>query len=262
MKLSVTKKKVERVQRLLGFEGMLAVDCQEQGGGVVMLWKHQNEVKLNSFSLNHIDVVYFVHGWRSFRLVGFYVKPNRSQIRVTWDLIRHLSRDNNLPWCLIDDLNNVPRQSDKRGGRQYMLWLIQGFQSVLEDCDSKDMDMFGHPYTWERGRGTSNWMEVLLDRALISSDWAQIFQDARLTNLEVSTSDHCPILLEPKVENITRGVKMFRFENAWLREPMCQKIIEESWVEDESASLQHKLKSCSKRLMNWGKEITGNLEKE
>lgn len=52
-----------------------------------------------------------------------------------------------------------------------------------------------------------------------------VFKDVTLTNLEVSTSDHCPLLLEwCKTQQIVR-IHHFRFENAWLREPMCEQLV-------------------------------------
>lgn len=121
------KDRVEGVQKHLGFEGMLAVDCQGQGGELAILWKTKNEVTINSYSINHIDAVVSILGWRSFRLTGLYGEPNKTRIRSTWDLIRHLAMDNNLPWCLIGDMNNVLGQVEKRGGRLYPSWLIEGF---------------------------------------------------------------------------------------------------------------------------------------
>lgn len=58
------------------------------------------------------------------------------------------------------------------------------------------MDLIGYPFTWERGSGTADHVEVRLDRALVSIDFMHKFPEAKLINLEISTSDHCPILLE------------------------------------------------------------------
>lgn len=90
-------------------------------------------------------------------------------------------------------MNNVLSQEDKRGGRPYPQWLISGFQAVIDDCSLHDMDLEGYPYTWERGHGSEDWIEVRLDRALVSTLFLQSFSESKLTNLEVSTSDHCPL---------------------------------------------------------------------
>ncbi|XP_030494912.1 uncharacterized protein LOC115710701 [Cannabis sativa] len=64
----------------------------------------------------------------------------------------------------MGDLNNVCSHEDKRGGNRYPKFLIQGFQQALNDSGLQDMELCGCPFTWERGRGTSHWVEVRLDR--------------------------------------------------------------------------------------------------
>lgn len=91
MKLYVKKKKVEKA---IGFEGMIAVDCQGQGGGLALLWKNKEDITLHSYSINHIDVVVSVQGWNQFRLTGLYGEPNRAKRKSTWDLIRLLYSQN------------------------------------------------------------------------------------------------------------------------------------------------------------------------
>lgn len=165
-----------------------------------------------------------------------------------------------LPWCLIGDMNNVLSQLDKQGGRPYPQYLIQGFRDVVEECNLMDMDLIGYPFTWERVTETSERIEVRLDRALISADFLNIFKDAKLLNLEVTTSDHCPILLETHKVNIVAQEKRFRFENAWLREPMCQKVVEDVWNNSSNQSFYAKIEECSEILSKWGKEITGSFK--
>lgn len=67
------------------------------------------------------------------------------------------------------------------------------------------------------------------------------FKDATLTNLEVSTSDHCPLLLEFYKSQQTIQPKRFRFENAWLREPMCKLLVEDVWVRNQGRTFYDKI---------------------
>ncbi|KAM6569512.1 hypothetical protein CsatB_017497 [Cannabis sativa] len=81
------------------------------------------------------------------------------------------------------------------------------------------MESCGYPYTWERGQGTPNWTEGRLDRSLVNQGWLTMFNTTKLYNLEVSTSDHSPILMELTSSFVEPRVRRFLFENAWLREP-------------------------------------------
>lgn len=64
---------------------------------------------------------------------------------------------------MIGDFNNVMDQKGKNGGDAYPRLLVEGLNKALLDAWLIDMELIGHQYTWERGRGTLNWMEVRLD---------------------------------------------------------------------------------------------------
>uniref|UniRef100_A0A803QQJ5 Reverse transcriptase n=1 Tax=Cannabis sativa TaxID=3483 RepID=A0A803QQJ5_CANSA len=101
------------------------------------------------------------------------------------------------------------RLTDKKGGVPYPDWLLEGFHQALVDSKLCDFNLSGYPYTWEKGRTSLNWIEVRLDRALVSQSWLSVFHSAKLTNLELTSSDHCPILLEPTVNNFVPVKKQF-----------------------------------------------------
>ncbi|XP_074342035.1 uncharacterized protein LOC141679431 [Apium graveolens] len=239
---------------------MVTVESYGQSGGVALLWRNKDEVVLKSLNKNHIDVVIKSKGGLEYRLTGIYGEPDMSKRKETWDLIRRLSAVNSLPWCLIGDMNNVLSQNDKRGGRPYPQYLLQGFQAILNDCELIDMDLCGYQYTWERGSDSENSIEVRLDRALVTQDFLSMFTNARLTNLEVSTSDHCPLWLETQIAVHLKVTKSFRFENAWLREPMCYQLVENVWNRGSDRSFFDKLLRCTELLSAWGQEVTGSFK--
>ncbi|KAK1365325.1 hypothetical protein POM88_040886 [Heracleum sosnowskyi] len=117
------------------------------------------------------------------------------------------------------------------------------------------MTLVGHKYTWERGRGTTDWTEVRLDRALTTSLWLNLFPLAKLYNLEGSTSDHSPLLLVPQQKPLFNTQRRFRFENAWLTKPMCEQLTKDVWESTEGWSIQAKIEKC-------GDTLTGDLISE
>lgn len=192
------RNKLEWISNKLGFEGLVTADPQGRSGGIALLWKEEHNARLLSFSRHHIDMEINIAGLIPWHLTGLYGEPDRAQRKKTWDLLRHLAQDSNLPWCCIGDLNNVVSQADKYGGAPYPQWLIEGFNETLLDTGVYDMNLVGHQYTWERGRGTEDWTEVRLDRVFTNSSWIELFPLAKLYNLESSTSYHSPLLLIPQ----------------------------------------------------------------
>lgn len=243
------------------FQGMLMVEAQGRSGGLALFWKENDQVKLLSLSQNHIDVEITIRGMLTWRLTGFYGEPNQNQRRRTWDLLRHLARDSNLPWVTMGDMNNIVSQLDKRGGTAYPQKLIDGFNAVLEETGLQDMELYGHQFTWERGRNTENWLEIRLDRALVTNGWYGLFPLAKLYRVEGSPSDHSPIFLEPKANLVQQGKKRFRFENAWLTEPLCMQIVKDNCEYNKHANILHKVQQCGEKLEIWGRELTGCFSK-
>ncbi|XP_063950676.1 uncharacterized protein LOC135153017 [Daucus carota subsp. sativus] len=109
--------------------------------------------------------------------------------------------------------------------------LLDGFRRVIDDCLLLELDLSGGKYTWEKSRGTSNWVRERLDRAFVSRSWLSQFPMCHLSVHHTSCSDHDPINLD--LLNVTCSMKRFRFrfENTWLEEPSFRKEVTEYWLE-------------------------------
>ncbi|KAF4379184.1 hypothetical protein G4B88_010578 [Cannabis sativa] len=109
--------------------------------------------------------------------------------------------------------------------------------------------------------GTSNWVEIRLDKALVSSLWLDSFPSAILTNGDFSSSDHTPLFLDISPAAPTVLVHHFRFENAWTREPLCAQIVQACWDNNAQLPLLEKISICSKQLEDWGRSLTCNFKR-
>ncbi|XP_074323490.1 uncharacterized protein LOC141660405 [Apium graveolens] len=144
-------------------------------------------------------------------------------------------------------MNNMLSQNDKKGGRQYPQWLIQGFSDVLQDYNLIDMDLSGYQFTCERDLRTYDSIEVRLNRELISPSFQNLFSDAKLINLEISTSYHFPLLLKLGMNKYVHQEKPFRIENEWLKEPY-QQIFQDVWTINSQFTFYEKLTECTNVL--------------
>lgn len=125
---------------------------------------------------------------------------------------------------------------------------------------SRGHDLIGHQYTWKRSTGTADLIETRLDRAMTSKEWLHIFPLAKLYNLDGAPSDHRPFQLEPNLKTRNCGSKKrFRFENAWLTEPLCRQLVKDEWENNNSIGVQEKIKQCGEKLEAWGTELTDNF---
>ncbi|XP_074352660.1 uncharacterized protein LOC141691805 [Apium graveolens] len=75
---------------------------------------------------------------------------------------------------------------------------------------------------------------------------------AKVYNLEGSPSDHSPLLVVPEQKTSGNKKKQFRFENAWLTEPICFQIVRD---EKDNDNVIQKVERCAENLDIWGREI-------
>ncbi|XP_074324099.1 uncharacterized protein LOC141661017 [Apium graveolens] len=122
---------MEELRSKLNFEGFIAVEPQGKSGGYSHVLARYGEGHADKLSKNYIDILINMGENKEWRLTGIYGEPSRTEKFKTYELLRNLSRDANLPWCLIGDFNNVTSQVDKRGGAAYPNNLIEGFNEGL-----------------------------------------------------------------------------------------------------------------------------------
>lgn len=77
------KYRMEQVRARLGYQGLIVVEAEGRSGGLALLWRETDQVNLISLSQHHIDVEVCISGTQTWRLTGFYGKPNRSQRKKT-----------------------------------------------------------------------------------------------------------------------------------------------------------------------------------
>uniref|UniRef100_A0A803Q5E7 procollagen-proline 4-dioxygenase n=1 Tax=Cannabis sativa TaxID=3483 RepID=A0A803Q5E7_CANSA len=75
-----------------------------------------------------------------------------------------------------------------------------------------------------------------------------------------SSSDHSPIMLKPEtvLGGAARG--LFRYENAWHREPLCHQIVIDVWNSNQQPDIMEKIAICGKQFSSWGRNLTGNFK--
>lgn len=127
-----------------------------------------------------------------------------------------------------------------------------GFADTLDYCGLADLGMSGYAFAWERGRGKANWVQERLDHAVISNSWKRMFRNARLENINIVCFDHSAILLDPDFNPGAYTEKLFRFENAWLKEEECSNIVANFWGVVEELSFPKQLVDCCMRIKQWG----------
>ena len=212
METLVDKGKVEVIKEMIKYEGCYVVDNVGHSGGLAMLWEEQQWATVLGSSRNHIDLKVTVEGMGIWRLTGYYGHPERCRRHEAWELLQSLATISTLPWCCIGDYNDLLTQAEKRGRRSHPEWLIKGFREATEASGLIDIGMEGFQFTWEKSRGTPDWIEERLDRAMVTQTWLSRFPNSIVYGMEASESDHIPLFLDTRYIGKTYRQRRFRFE--------------------------------------------------
>lgn len=99
------------------------------------------------------------------------------------------------------------------------------------------------------------WIEEKLDRIVTNDAWRIQFPFAVAYSLENFSSDHLPILLDIRTYMLKTQAKQFKFENSWLRELACHKIISNTWQQHSDEPVDRKLGFCGDVLYTLGADL-------
>ncbi|XP_074303514.1 uncharacterized protein LOC141637978 [Silene latifolia] len=179
-------------ERLDGFFG-IEVDCMGRAGGLAFMWKKELDCTLRTSSTHHIDVV-LREGEKEWRVTGLYGWPVVADRHLTWELLRLLHGQSDLPWLVIGDFNEILYSTEMKGGSGAQ-WQMNNFRVAVDDCGLKDVGWEGYQFTWDNGQAGDANRQSMIDRAMCTGSWIDLFPYAKLIHLTRDWSDHAPIKL-------------------------------------------------------------------
>ncbi|XP_078173294.1 uncharacterized protein LOC144567116 [Carex rostrata] len=126
---------------------------------------------------------------------------------------------------------------DRFGGARNFT-VMDRFNEVLDDLQVLEIPLKNRLYTWSNKQPGPSFSK--LDRAFLSTHWSSQFPSLTLEALELSASDHFPLVLTCKQLQTTP--KPYRLERAWFNYPKLAEVVLSNWSGDElaEASFQHK----------------------
>lgn len=100
---------------------------------------------------------------------------------------------------------------------------MEGFLDIVENCCFNDLGYFGNKYTWFTTKVGG--IKVRLDCALATQGWIDHFPYFRLQHLNKTSLDYVSILLTWEGSKPHRGIKQFRYEEAWNMVDDCPEVV-------------------------------------
>ena len=252
------EEKAENLRKKMKMDRMIVSPSLDgRRGGLLLLWKKEVRIYSRTASLDFIDVIVEEENDVQWRLTGIYGEPSWDNKHRTYQLLRDLDVQSNLPWTVIGDFNEILFTHEKDGGVPRPQPKMQAFRDALSDCGLEDLGYVGDVFTWFRGG-----LRERLDRAVANADWSSMHPLAGLCNLEMGKSDHMPLLLDTEyLSGVAEARQTYprKFEARWLSEETVEEVMKTAWRRAADSSrgtpMAAKLSMVHNDLHKWDRSV-------
>ncbi|KAF4378954.1 hypothetical protein F8388_022041 [Cannabis sativa] len=125
----------QRLSATLQFgENFWSIDRVGLSGGLLLMWKEEVTVRVDSSSPCHIHAMIAGKDFLPWALTCFYGNPDASQRKFSWELLRNIRREVHGAWLCIGDFNEIVSLAEKVGGRINSAGAMEEFREVTDDC--------------------------------------------------------------------------------------------------------------------------------
>lgn len=183
-----------------------------------------------------------------------YGWPDGASKYKTWNLLRYLCEDADVPIMLGGDFNEILGYEEKEGGVDTDRREIRKFREAVDECGLREMSFEGTWYTWERGLTPETRVRERLDRVLASPSWYSLFPGVGVEPLMRYKSDHAALLVRAKTAGKQKRKKKgkgYKFETSWLLDEECEQVVKEAWNRAVGESVERKLAAVASSLVGW-----------
>ena len=131
--------RLTHIQDRLKFKNKFVAPRRHKAGGLVIYWKEELDLTIETFSKNHIDATINKNKAEEWRFTGFYGEPDTQLRHEAWARLRSLKSRSAAPWICAGDFNEVAKQAEKLGGRIRPYGQMQAFRDIIDECGFMDL---------------------------------------------------------------------------------------------------------------------------
>jgi len=222
-------------------------------GGLIVSWHKDAFEAISTFIGQRWICVLGTFAMENFRcaVCVVYAPNDQGGRRLLWGQLRNLRDKLSLPLIMVGDFNEVARIEERKDATQFTT-SMRDFSDFIQDTQLFDLEI-GQKYTWMRKNSASR-----IDRALVTMDVVNQFQNLRARCSKRWLSDHFPIVIS--TEEVQWGPSPFRTLDVWLEEPKFLAIFKQEWVQLSAMTFEQKLREMKKPLRKWNREVFGNID--
>ncbi|KAL7201449.1 hypothetical protein ACSBR1_033199 [Camellia fascicularis] len=251
----------------LGYAVSSYVDHIGRNEGIWMLWNtNQVNVRISEANSQMILATISKQNYPEWMLAVVYASPNPRIRDELWDNLEAIAQNNQLPWLLVGNFNDHTSPEEKKSfstnqNLGQSLSRSRKFVNNINSCNLIDLGCTGPSLTWSNNR--QGWAKTLirLDRALCNTEWRTRFPKSFVRNLPRTYSDYSPMLVctQGKFPH-NPSTRQFKFEAAWIAHEDFRGFVHFN-CNHSSANLLVKLHNMASSILDWNKNVFGNIFK-
>lgn len=146
--------------------------------------------------------------------------------KLLWKTLESIHANQNGPWCVIGDFNNVANAQDRIGGKLVHENEFVDLINMMKHTGLAEMDSLGEYFTWSN-KNSIGTIFSRIDRAICNIDWFLKFKNHVLCILPPNISDHSMLHISGPA-GIHRK-NHFKFNNYLLDVNGFQNMVQNSW---------------------------------
>lgn len=260
LETKISGNKADSVINSLGYANHMKSDAIGFRGGIWISWSDaclNIELRYSCTQLIH-TLVTENNGDKWF-FSAIYASPRLNERLCLFNSLYTSSLNNNHPWLLVGDFNELGAFGDKTGHITNLdNRRVARFCEWLNLTGLLDLGFSGPPYTWAKKCNGRTVLRERIDKALSNIQWKNLFPNTTVVHLPHTHSDHRPILLITNPHTSSQhSPPPFRFQRMWLTHSDLPSIIHQNW--SNSTDLVNNVHSVTTALKAWNRDSFGNL---
>ncbi|XP_074265865.1 uncharacterized protein LOC141588318 [Silene latifolia] len=238
---------------------------QHKGGRIWLIWQPSHyvvDVRCITAQLIHSLVTDKIRGTTfSFTLVyGF----NKDQERVSlWSKLNQLSVGITTAWMVCGDFNNLLNINERIGGAPVSWNDVMPMRHMIGTYNLAEVKSIGAYFTWNNKHESGSKIYSKLDRVFVNGEWLTSYPECFANFLPEGLFDHCPCLVNFKVDE-SRKRPPFKYFNMCSLVEEFEDTVSQSWEKNVRGSPMYrvvtKLKSLKKGLRDLNNKNFSDIE--
>ncbi|XP_074315237.1 uncharacterized protein LOC141651422 [Silene latifolia] len=152
-----------------------------------------------------------------------------------------------LPWLVLGDINCVRSTEERISSDPPNIAAMDNFNDVIANSGLVELKTIGCFFTWTNKQDLDDRKWIKLDRALVNTEWLQLYPEGFAEALTAGILDHSPLVIS-LISKTQHRPASFKFLNCWSQDEKFLPMVQQEWQSGVSGCKIYTLVQHLRRL--------------